>query len=86
MTGSLQVKSEKYYAVLNFKDQSGKRIQKWICLNLSVKGNKRKAEAMLRELLTQYQGLESIEPINTLLSQHIANWIEYDRPHITVTT
>lgn len=86
MTGSLQVKSDKYYAVLNFKDQSGKRVQKWICLHLSVKGNKRKAEAMLRELLTQYQGLDAIEPINTLLSQHIANWIEYDRPHITVTT
>ena len=86
MTGSLQVKSDKYYAVLNFKDRSGKRVQKWICLHLSVKGNKRKAEAMLRELLTQYQGLEAIEPINTLLSQHIANWIEYDRPHITVTT
>ena len=86
MTGSLQVKSDKYYAVLNFKDQNGKRVQKWICLHLPVKGNKRKAEAMLRELLTQYQGLEAIEPINTLLSQHIMNWIEYDRPHITVTT
>lgn len=86
MTGSLQVKSDKYYAVLNFKDQNGKRVQKWICLHLSVKGNKRKAEAMLRDLLVQYQDLDSIEPINTLLSQHIAKWIEYDRPHITVTT
>lgn len=86
MTGSLQVKSDKFYAVLNFKDQNGKRIQKWICLNLPVRGNKRKAEAMLRDLLVQYQDLDSIEPINTLLSQHIAKWIEYDRPHITVTT
>lgn len=86
MTGSLQVKSGKYYAVLNFKDENGKRVQKWICLHLSERGNKRNAEAMLRELLTQYQGFESIEPINTLLSQHIAKWIEYDRPHITVTT
>ena len=86
MTGSLQVKSGKFYAVLNFKNQEGKRIQKWICLNLPVKGNKRKAEAMLVDLLSQYQGLDSIEPINTLLAQHIAKWIEYDRPHITVTT
>ena len=86
MTGSLQVKSGKFYAVLNFKNQEGKRVQKWICLNLPVKGNKRKAEAMLVDLLSQYQGLDSIEPINTLLAQHIAKWIEYDRPHITVTT
>ena len=86
MTGSLQTKADKYYAVLNFRDSSGKRVQKWIPLNLTVKGNKRKAESMLKELLAQYQGLNSIEPINTLLAQHIAKWIEHDRPHITVTT
>ena len=34
MTGSLQIKSDKYYAVLNFRDQEGKRVQKWIPLNL----------------------------------------------------
>lgn len=37
MTGSLQVKNEKFYAVLNFKNQEGKRVQKWISLNLPVK-------------------------------------------------
>lgn len=86
MTGSLQEKRGKFYAVLNFRDEEGNRKQKWFPLDLSIKGNKRKAEAMLRDLLNQYQGLESITPINTLLSQHIAKWIEYDRPHITVTT
>ena len=86
MTGSLQEKSGKFYAVLNFRDADGNRKQKWINLKLPIKGNKRKAEAMLADLITQYQGLESIEPINTLLSHHIAKWIEYDRPHITVTT
>lgn len=86
MTGSLQEKSGKFYAVLNFRDADGNRKQKWINLKLPIKGNKRKAEAMLADLITQYQGLESIEPINTLLSHHITKWIEYDRPHITVTT
>lgn len=86
MTGSLQVKNDKFYAVLNFKNADGKRVQKWISLNLPTKGNKRKAEAMLNDLLVQYQGLDSIEPLNMLLSACIANWIEYDRPHITVTT
>lgn len=86
MTGSLQTKNNKYYAVLNFRNKNGKRVQKWIPLNLSTRGNKRKAEVLLNDLLTQYQGLEAVEPINTLLSQHIASWIEYDRPHITVTT
>ena len=86
MTGSLQIKGGKYYAVLNFRDQSGKRIQKWFSLNLEAKGNKRRAEGMLHELLMQYQGIESIEPMNTLLSQHIESWIEMNRPNIAVTT
>lgn len=86
MTGSLQVKGDNYYAVLNFRDLSGKRVQKWINLNMSVKGNKRRAEAALNELLVNYQGYESIEPMNLLLSQHIAQWLEANRPNIAVTT
>ena len=86
MTGSLQVKNDKYYAVLNFRDKEGKRVQKWIPLNLPLRGNKRKAETMLRQLIEQYQGLEAIEPINRLLGQHIADWVEHNRPKLAVTT
>lgn len=86
MTGSLQIKGDKYYAVLNFRDQAGKRVQKWIPLNLTVKGNKRRAETLLNQLLVEYQGIEQIEPMNTMLSRHIANWIESNRPNIAVTT
>lgn len=86
MTGSLQIKGDKYYAVLNFKDENGKRVQKWINLNMPVKDNKRRAESALNELLVQYQGYENIEPMNQLLSQHIAQWLESNRPNIAVTT
>lgn len=86
MTGSLQVKNGRYYAVLNFKNNSGKRVQKWISLNLDEKGNKRKAELALRDLLNQYQDIESIEPLNTLLSVHICAWIEFNKSNIAVTT
>lgn len=86
MTGSLQIKNEKYYAVLNFRDKNGKRVQRWINLNLSVKGNKRRAEIALNELLVQYQGYEAIEPMMLLLSQHIAQWLEANRNSLAVTT
>ena len=52
MTGSLQVKNGKYYMVLN-STENGKRKQKWISTGLPEKGNKRKAEQMLREKLTE---------------------------------
>ena len=45
MTGSLQIKNDVFYAVLNFKNKEGQRTQKWIPLHLPVRGNKRKAEA-----------------------------------------
>ena len=40
---------------------------------------------MLNEFLVQYQGIENIEPMNTLLSRHIASWIEMNRPNISIT-
>ena len=44
MTGSLQAKRGKYYAVLNFVDNTGKRKQKWVYTGYEVKNNLRKAE------------------------------------------
>lgn len=68
MTGSVQEKNGYLYAVLNFKDMCGSRRQKWINLNLPVRGNRRRAEEMLGDLLIEYQGLELVEPHDALLS------------------
>ena len=54
MTGSLQVKNGKFYMVLNTYE-NGKRKVKWIATGLDEKGNKRKAEQMLRETLQSYE-------------------------------
>lgn len=53
MTGSLTVKNGKYYAILNVYE-NGKRKKKWICSDLPEKGNKRRAEQFLREMLAEY--------------------------------
>lgn len=54
MTGSLQEKSGNYYMVLNTY-KNGKRKPVWIATGLPVKGNKRKAEQMLREKLLEFE-------------------------------
>ena len=56
MTGSLTVKGGKYYAVLNIYE-NGKRKPKWINSGFPEKGNKRKAEAFLREKIAEYERL-----------------------------
>ena len=52
MTGHLQIKRNKYYVVLD-RYIDGKRRQQWLSTGLTAKGNKRKAEQMLRERLVQ---------------------------------
>lgn len=72
MTGSLQKKNGKYYAVLNFKDKEGKRKQKWISTGLEVKNNKRKRERYhasfytideLNKLFTVIKGTQIETPV-----------------------
>ena len=52
MNGSIQIKRDKYYAVVRFSDKK----QKWISLELSVSGNnKRKAQQKFRELMEELE-------------------------------
>ena len=59
MTGSLQTKNNIYYIVLNTYE-NGKRKQKWINTELPVKGNKTKAQKLLRETLKEYEEAEAL--------------------------
>lgn len=86
MTGSLQVKNGMYYAVLNMRGLDGKRMQKWIPLNIQQKGGKKKAEAMLAELILQYEGINAVEAEHILLSDHLLVWAEHQKNYVTYTT
>ena len=86
MTGSLQQKSGYYYMVLNFKDKYGRRKPKWISTGLKIKGNRRKAEAMLRETLSDYADIEYIEPTRMLFSQYIAEFLELHKSEVQIST
>ncbi len=58
MTGSLQRKKGKFYAVLNLKDKYGHRKQKWVPLGLTVEGNKTEASLKLQQILYENRGKE----------------------------
>ena len=61
MTGSLQAKRGKYYAVLNFVDNTGKRKQKWVYTGYEVKNNLRKSRKPASKLkIIPLGGLEQI--------------------------
>jgi len=75
MTGSLTVKNGKYYAVLNVYE-NGKRKKKWISTDLSVTGNKRRAEQFLREKITEYERMEGIVRSDVRFSDYVRIWLE----------
>jgi len=79
MTGSLTVKKGKYYVVANiYKD--GIRKKKWIATGISAeKGNKRKAEAKLREVLNELSAQKTDithDFANITFHAFIAWWLE----------
>ncbi|QQZ61322.1 site-specific integrase [Paenibacillus sonchi] len=54
VAGHLQEKKGLFYMVLNCKDEEGKRKPKWIPTGLTVKGNKKRAEALLLETRREF--------------------------------
>lgn len=74
MTGSLQVKNEKFYIVLN-DVVNGKRKQRWISTGLPVKGNKRKAEQLLREKLAEEMQKAPLPVPDMRLSDCVRHWL-----------
>jgi integrase len=86
MTGSLQIKNGVFYAVLSFKDENNKWRYKWVCTNLKVKDNKRRAEAILSDLLTEYLETTCVEPDSIMLCEYIKEWVAMSKQRVQVTT
>ena len=86
MTGSLQIKSGKFYMVLNSAEK-GKRKQRWISTGLPVKGNKRNAEQMLRERLAK-EGWSAPggEAADIKLSDYIRRWLALSEQRVDEVT
>ncbi|QHI73064.1 tyrosine-type recombinase/integrase [Aminipila terrae] len=86
MTGSVQEKNGMLYIVVNYKDENNKRRQKWIKTGLAIRGNRRKAEKMLTDLLAENQDDTYISKSKVLFSDYIKFWLEVNKSNLQVTT
>lgn len=75
VTGSVQAKNGKYYAVLNYKDDFGKRRQKWIGTGYAIRGNKKKAERFLEDQLAAWNE-KNIQYCDLTVDKYFENWLE----------
>lgn len=74
MNGSLQQKNGRYHMVISYVDHTGKHKTKWKTTGLLIKGNKKAAQAMLNQWLSELQECD-IEGSNQLVSSFLKNWM-----------
>ncbi|MCD8049608.1 MAG: site-specific integrase [Clostridia bacterium] len=58
VTGHLREKKGHYYAVVSYYAENGERKQKWVLTKLPIRGNKKKAENILRQILDDFKASE----------------------------
>ena len=90
VAGRLQEKNGYYYMVLSYVGADGKRRQPWMATGLPVKGNKKKAEQMLRELRQSFTPPKiarsgELSP-DMLLSDYMLYWLKIVKSSVQQTT
>ena len=87
VAGHLREKSGYYYAVLNYTDMFGKRKTKWISTRLPIKGNKKKAEAILMEARHSFKPEEPVALQDDMLfADYMEKWLAVIKGSIAVPT
>lgn len=86
VTGSLQTKNGKYYAVLNLRDSSGNRKMKWVNTGITTKdGSKKAANSFLNEELYKWNRKRGIGKTNDF-AVYLSQWLEDIEPEVRPNT
>ena len=87
VAGHLREKSGYYYAVLNYTDSLGKRKTKWISTGLTVKGNKKRAEAILMDARRNCNPEEpKVMNGDILFADYMEKWLGIIKSSVAVPT
>jgi len=90
VAGHLREQNGYFQMVLSFKDEAGKRKTKSISTGLPIKGNKRRAEAMLMEMRKNFENGTVTKDIaqkgDILFADFLLDWLEMMRNSLEVTT
>lgn len=87
VAGHLREKNGYYYAVLNYMGFDGKRKTKWISTGLTIKGNKKRAEAFLMEARHTFKPEEPEKfEEDILFADYMEKWLAVIRTSVAVPT
>lgn len=76
-TYSLTKKRGIYQVIIYFCGEDGKRKAKWISLGINEKerGAAKRAKEKFEAIKREYESIDSVEPVNTLFSLYLLEWI-----------
>lgn len=87
MTGSLQIKGNKYYVVARMPDENGRSRPKWIATGLEVtSNNKREARRIMQRILADLDTQNAICSTETPFLAWIDKWMEQKKQEVRLNT
>jgi len=86
VTGSLQKKYNTYYVVLNLTDEFGKRKQKWIPTGYPIKGNKKRANEVLRAKIKEYEDKNIQFYSGITVAEYFKKWLNQIKQEVRPNT
>lgn len=88
VSGHLQVKKGFYYVVLSYYNNNGKRRVKYFSTGLPEKGNKRKAEAELARIRSEFVPPQEVGELasNMPFADYLLEWLEIVKVRVKATT
>lgn len=85
MSGSIQIKNGIFYTVI-YVSVNGKKKPKWESTGLPAKGNKKKAEQILRERIHQYELMDDLVYSDATVSDFVRLWLSLAENRVEGTT
>lgn len=85
VAGHLQEKNGQFYIVLSYMDASGRRKTPWIPTGLPVKGNKKRAEQLLRQTREDFVP-ETPPDAETLFTIYLEQWLKIVKSTVALVT
>lgn len=88
VSGHLQVKKGFYYVVLSYYNNNGKRRVKYFSTGLPEKGNKRKAEAELARIRSEFVPPQEVGELASDMpfADYLLEWLEIVKVRVKATT
>ncbi len=87
--GSVQEKGGYWHTVISYTDKDGKRKQKWQATGLVSKGNKRKAQELLKERIKELEitlEQEAEQKPDMPFSEFMSGWLAMIKSTVLITT